>query len=154
MKKTGDGNNQKPVKRDQDHSAARRSVSPVSNSAKAPSNASKPQIKRHPVQRPVQSQGQRTTAPAAANRGQKNVQRTSQKPSAGQPQRPSQRLPQKPAQRPVQKPVQQPLPDQIRRPVKKPAKTDAKKLNLVPLFIIAAAAVLLIGALTFFSACG
>ena len=124
MKKTGDGNNQKPVKRDQDHSAARRSVSPVSNLAKAPSNASKPQIKRPPVQRTVQGQVQRP------------AQRTSQ--AAGK------RTPQKPVQRPVQKPVQRPLPDQIRRPVKKPAKTDAKKLNLVPLFIIAAAAVLLI----------
>ena len=146
MKKTGDGNNQKPVKRDQDHSAARRSVSPVSNSAKAPSNASKPQIKRQPAQRPVQGQVQRSAHPTAANQGKKPVPRAVQKPAGGQPQRPAQRTsqaagkrtPQKPVQRPVQKPVQRPLPDQIRRPVKKPAKTDAKKLNLVPLFIIAA----------------
>ena len=156
MKKTGDGNNQKPVKRDIDHSAARRSVSPVSNSANAPSNVSKPQIKSRPVPRPVQNRVQRTTDPALRNQGSKPVQRAVQRPAGGQTQRPAQRPPQRPAQgsvkRPVQAPVQRaskrPVQNKVQKPERRTSKTETKKLNLVPLLI--AAAVILLGVLGYF----
>ena len=143
MKKTGDGNNQKPVKRNPDNSAARRSVSPVSNSAKAPSNAAKPQASRQPVQRPVQNKTQRSSNPALRNQGQKPVQRTVQRPVAGQPQRPIQKNPQKPVQHPVQKTAPRPVQKQAQRTEKSTGKADTKKFNLAPL-LIAAAVILLV----------
>ena len=156
MKKTGDGNNQKPVKRDIDHSAARRSVSPVSNSANAPSNVSKPQIKSQPVPRPVQNRVQRTTDPALRNQGPKPVQRAVQRPAGGQTQRPAQRPPQRPAQGSVKRPIQapsqrtsqRPVQNKVQKPERRTSKTETKKLNLVPLLI--AAAVILLGVLGYF----
>ena len=148
MKKTGDGNNQKPVKRDPYNFAVRRSVSPVSNSAKAPSNAAKPQANRQPVQRPVQNKVQRTSNPAVRNQGQKPVQRTVQRPVAGQPQRPVQKKPQKPSQRPVQKTAQRPVPKKVQRTENSSGKADTKKFIFAPFLI--AAAVILLGLLGYF----
>ena len=148
MKKTGDGNNQKPVKRDPVNSAARRSVNSVSNSAKSPSNAVNPQLKRQPAQRPVQNQVQRKASPAVRSQGQKPVQKTAQRPSADKSQRPVQRTPQKQVHRPVQKPAQRPVQKQLPRPENRTPRTDAKKINFIPLLI--AAAVILLGVLGYF----
>ena len=142
MKKTGDGNNQKPVKREHSISAADRSVNQVRNSSKPPSNAANPQIKRQPAQRPLQNQVQRTAVPAVRNQGQKPVQ----KPAPGQPQRPVQRNPQNRVQRPPQKPAQKTVQRSAAKPVQKQVqrteKKPAKKINLIP-FIAAAAVIIL-----------
>ena len=145
MKKTGDGNNQKPVKRDPNRSAADRSVNQALNLAKAPSNAVNPQIKRQPVQRPVQGQVKRTAVPAVRDQGQRQIQ----KPAAKQTQRTVQSNPQnrvqrpvqRPTQRPAQKPAQKPVQKQAQRPQKKSPNKDTKKI-IIPL--LAAAVVLII----------
>ena len=144
MKKNVDGNNQKPVMRNQNYSAGSGSSQAASVKAKPNPNINRQQVKGQYAPR----QPQRPSNPA--NRV------PNQKPAAKQAQRPVQRAGQRPlpdqAKRPVQKPVsKKPVTSSPKNSVKRPVpnktakpKSNKKQFNYVPLILIGAAIILIV----------
>ena len=156
MKKTVEGNNTKPVKRNPEVSAQARPVTARSVPNKAPVNRNMNQAPRpvpNTAQRPAPNQVQRPIQGQRPVQGQpqRPVQKAVQRPIQQGNNRPSQRMPQKPVQRapqrPVQKPVQKPVPQKVQKPSAKPApqnkKNGSKPFNFMPLLIIGVSALLI-----------
>lgn len=163
MKKTVEGNNMKPLRRNPDNSAHTRPVTARSVPDKAPANRNMPQTQRQ-AQRPVQNTAQRPVQSQRTMQGQpqrpvqKTAQRTAQnalqgpvrqgnnRPVQRAPQKPVQKSAQRPAQKPAQNPVRKNVPQKAQKPAVKPApqkeKTNAKPFNFMPLLIIGVSALL------------
>ena len=153
MKKSVDGNNQKPVMRNQNNSAGTRSVNAGNTAPRAASaQSARPQTKGQPVQRqpqrPVNSANRNPNQKPVMKQAQRPVQNNGQRLSQTKTQKQIQRSPQKPVSRPVEKTVQKPVQKQVQRtaPKKDSAKPqgNSKKFNFVPLILICAAVLLIV----------
>ena len=169
MKNNVDGNNQKPVMRNQNSSAVSRSSNAGNIKARPNPNTNRQPVKGQPAQRQVQRQPQRqpqaqrpvnpaNRVPAqkpAAKQVQKPVQRAGQRPVPNQAQRPVQRTAQKPVpnqgQRPAQNSARKPVTTSPKNSVKRPAgpKRRKKPFNFVPLALVAASIILIVSAYIF-----
>ena len=139
MKKNVDGNNQKPVMRNQSNSAG--SGSSNAGSTKARPN---PNINRQPVKgQPVSRHPQKPANPANRVPNQKPAVKQAQRPVP----RAGQRRLQDQAKRPAQKPVTSSPKNSVKRPVPNKSanpKIGKKQFNFVPLILIAAAILIIV----------
>lgn len=162
MKKTVEGNNPKPIRRNPESSVQGRPINAGNTPNKAPVNRNRPQATRQaqkpaqntvqrqvqkPAQRPMQGQGQRPSHGQPQRPVQRTVQQGNNRPVQRQPQKPVQRAPQKQVQRAPQKQIQKAAPQKTQRPSAKPApqkkQADSKPFNFMPLLIIGISAVLI-----------
>ena len=157
MKNKVDGNNQKPVLRNQNNSAISRSTSAGSRPKRPQPNINRQQAQRQPVQSkpqmPVNPANRTPDRKPVTNQAQRPVQKAGQRPVPQKQGRPEVRNQvQKPANRPAPNNAKRPVQTASKRPVQKavPDKTSSKpkrsskKFNFVPLVLILAAVLLIV----------
>ena len=157
MKNKVDGNNQKPVLRNQNNSAISRSTSAGSRPKRPQPNINRQQAQRQPVQskpqRPVNPANRTPDRKPVTNQAQRPVQKAGQRPVPQKQGRPEVRNQvQKPANRPAPNNAKRPVQTASKKPVQKavPDKTSSKpkrsskKFNFVPLVLILAAVLLIV----------